>query len=171
MGTDANSQANATTTHKCTILPPDVAGISSDGTNAYDASNTKYSAAVQNITVSVNLGREAIHELGHKTPYFRFMNVPVEVTTEIEILSKSGDWISGTQAGVYSNGNNTRQSTIKIATQDGLFIDLGTKNQCNNVSVNGGDTGGGNQTITYSFITYNYYTVTHPQDPTGALAV
>lgn len=170
-GLDANGQVNATATTKCTILPPDVAGIDGSGINRYNTSLTQYSCALQNITVSVNLGREAINELGHKTPYFRFMTVPVEVTTEIEILSKSGDWISGTQAGVYANGNNTRQSTIKLATQDGIFIDLGTKNQCSNVAVNGGDTGGGNQTITYSFITYNYYTVTHPQDPTGALAV
>lgn len=170
VGLDINGQMNATSATKCTILPPDVAGVTTSGTNVYNAALGAYGAAVQSINISANLGREAIYELGHKAPYYRFMNVPVEVTTEIEVISRSGDFMSGTEAGIYANGNNTRQSTIKLATQEGLFIDLGTKNQCNNVSIGGGDTGGGNQTITYSFITYNYYTVTHPQDPTGGLA-
>jgi len=163
---DANSMVNATVANKTTILPPDVAGINASGLNDYDAANTRYACSVQSIAVSASLGRDSINELGHKAPYYRFLNLPVEVTTEIEILSKSGDWISATEAGVYGNGNNTRLSTIKIAMTDGLFIDLGVENRCNNVSVNGGDTGGGQQTITYSYVTYNYYTVTHPQDPT-----
>lgn len=167
--TDVNGQLVSTPTSPATILPPDVAGINSNGSNTRN-SNGNYGASIQNITVSCNLGREAINELGHKNPYFRFMSLPVEVTTEIEVLSKSGDWISATEAGIYSNGNNTRTSTIKIATQEGTFIDLGTQNQCNNVTMTGGDTGGGQQNITYSFVTWNFFSVYADQDPTGALA-
>lgn len=162
---DANNQVNASSTNPFTVLPADVAGISSSGINHQSADGTNYSCAVQNINVSVNLGRDQILELGRKTPYFRFVTFPVEVTSEIEIISKSGDWITAKEVGNYSDGNNTRSATIKVALQDGTFIDLGTENRLTNITLGGGDTGGGNQTITYSFSTYNDYTITHPQDP------
>lgn len=162
---DVNGQTNTSTVNPGTILPPDVAGITSSGTNNQSADGLNYGAAVQNITVSTNLGRESIFELGRRIPYCRYVTFPVEVTTEIEVISKSGDWVSATEAGVYSNGYNTREATIKIATRDGLFLDMGTKNRLSNVSVGGGDTGGGNQTITYSFSTYNDLTCSHYSDP------
>lgn len=162
---DANNQVNASSTNPFTVLPADIAGISSSGINHQSADGTNYSCAVQNINVSVNLGRDQILELGRKTPYFRFVTFPVEVTSEIEVLSKSGDWVTAKEVGIYSDGNNTRSATIKVALQDGTFINLGTENRLTNISIGGGDTGGGNQTITYSFSTYNDYTITHPQDP------
>lgn len=163
--TDVNGQVNATSTTPSTILPPDVAGISASGTNEpTTAANLEYRCSIQSINVSVNLGRDQILELGRKSPYFRFVTFPVEVTSEIEIISKSGDWVSAEENGAY-NGNNTREATIKVATQDGTFVDLGTKNRLTNIAIAGGDTGGGNQTITYSFSTYNDYTIFHPQDP------
>lgn len=167
---DSNNYVNATPSKACTILPRDIAGISPSGTNELVPGTTNYKASVQNINVSINLGREAINELGHNTPYYRFMNTPVEVTAEIEVNSKSGDWVSATEAGVYGQGINTRSSTIKIATTEGTFIDLGPENKCSNISIGGGDTGGGNQTITYSYSTYNYYTVSADSDPTVGLA-
>lgn len=167
---DSNNQVNATTSIKCSILPPDVAGISTSGTNELQTGTTNRKCHITNISTSVDLGREALFELGQYGPYYRYMNVPVQVTTDIEIISLSGDWVSATEAGVFSNYRNTRLSTIKLATTDGLFIDLGTQNRLSNINIGGGDTGGANQTITYTFTTYNDFTVTHPQDPTGALA-
>lgn len=167
---DSNGQANASPTLPCSILPPDVPGISSSGTNELVPGTQNYKCSITNISVSVDLGREAINELGHKSPYYRFMTLPVEVQTTIEIVSKSGDWISATENGIYANNANTRLSTIKIATREGTFIDLGPQNRLSNVSITGGDTGGGNQTISYSFSTFNDYTVYHDQDPTGGLA-
>lgn len=167
---DSNGQLNATTGTKCTILPPDVAGISASGTNELIAGTTNRVCSVQSISTSVDLGREAIYELGQYGPYYRYMNVPVQVTTEIQIISKSGDWVSATEGGVYSNYHNTRLATIKLATKDGTFIDLGTQNRLSNISISGGDTGGQNQTISYSFSTYNDFTVFMPQDPTAGLA-
>lgn len=167
---DANSQVNSSPSLPCTILPPDVAGISTSGTNELVPGTSNYKCSIQNMSVSINLGRDKINELGHNTPYYRFMTTPVEVTTEIEVISKSGDWISATEEGVYGNGLNTRTSTIKIATQEGTFIDLGTENKCSNVSMNGGDTGGGNQSMTYTFQTYNYYSISHDLDVTSAIA-
>lgn len=167
---DSNSQVNATSAAKCTVLPPDIAGISPSGTNELIVGTTNRKCSIQSISTNVDLGRDALYELGQYGPYYRFMNVPVQVTTDIEIISKSGDWVSATEGGIYSNYRNTRLATIKLATQDGLFIDLGTQNRLSNITIGGGDTGGANQTITYSFVTQNDFTVTHPQDVTGGLA-
>lgn len=167
---DSNDQINATPALPCSVLHPDLPGISASGTNNKVAGTNNYLCSIQNVSVSVNLGREAINELGHRIPYYRFMNVPVEVTSEFEVISKSGFWVSASETGQYANGANTREGTIKIATTDGTFIDLGTKNRLSNISQNGGDTGGGNQSLSFTFVTNNDYTVYHDQDPTGALA-
>lgn len=168
--TDINGAVDASPSTPCTVLPADIAGISTSGTNEVVPGTANYKCSITNVGVSVDLGREAINELGHKVPYYRFMSLPVEIQTTIEVISKSGDWVSATEEGVYSGGNNTRLATIKIATQEGTFIDLGTQNRLSNVSITGADTGGGNQTISYSFSTYNDYTVYHDQDVTVALA-
>lgn len=157
---DVNGQLNATKTNPCTILPPSIAGISSSGINNFNGIG--YAAAVQSITCSVDLGREAIYELGHKSPYFRYISFPVEVTTEIEVISKSGDWITARE-----DTESSSEATIKVALRDGTFVNMGTKNRLSNVAMTGGDTGGANQTITYSYSTYNEMTVQHPQDPSG----
>lgn len=162
---DVNNQVNTSEINPGTILPPDVAGISASGTNNQSADGLNFGAAVQNITVSTDLGREQIFELGRRLPYCRYITFPVEVTCDIEIISKSGDWISATENGVYADNSNIREATIKIATTDSTWIDLGTKNRLANVSIGGGDTGGANQTITYSFTTYNDLTIAHSQDP------
>jgi hypothetical protein len=164
-GLDVNGQAAVTT---ATILPPDVAGISSSGTNNKD-NNGNYSASIQNINITADLGREAIYELGHKAPYFRFVNFPVEISTEIEIISKSGDWVAATDAGILTGintGNNLTPRTIRVQMDEGLNIYLGTNNKLQSVTMGGADTGGGNETINYKFVTYNDFYVTHPQDPT-----
>lgn len=157
---DANGQVNATKAQPSTILPPDVAGINSSGINPYV--NGVYGAHVQNITCSVDLGRDAIYELGRRGPYFRYITFPVQVTTEIEIISISGSWVSANQ-----DADNVTERTIKVSTTDGLFLDLGLKNVLSNVAIGGGDTGGANQTITYTYSTYNDFTVQHDQDPTS----
>lgn len=161
---DSNGAVNATYANPTTILPPDVQGISASGIN-FLVKADQYACSVQNVDVTVNSGRGKLLELGHRKPYFRFLELPVTVSTDITIISKSGASVNAKEVGPYANGFNTRNSTIKIATQDGLFIDLGTKNRISNMSFGGGDTGGGNQTVTYSYQTLNDFKVSHPQDP------
>ena len=52
-----------------TILPKDIPGISSSGTNDR-TSDGQFGAHLQSITCSTNVGRDAILELGRKEPYF-----------------------------------------------------------------------------------------------------
>ena len=54
-------------------------------------------ARIQNISVSVDLGREEIFELGKRLPFTRYINFPVEVNTEIEVISASGDFVGASE--------------------------------------------------------------------------
>lgn len=159
---DANGQLYAF----LTILPPDIPGISTSGTNNKDATGA-FGAHILSVTTSTNIGRDAILELGRKEPYFRFANFPVEVNTEITVTSSIGDLVNATELGVTGDGNNLTARTIKLRALEGTFIDLGLNNKLSSVSYGGGDTGGGQVNVTYSYRTYNDFTVTHPADPSN----
>jgi hypothetical protein len=61
--------------------------------------------------------------------------------------------------------------TIKVQMQEGLVLDMGTKNKLASVNYGGANAGsrGGNGTVTYNYTTFNDMTVQHPADPTVAL--
>ena len=153
-----------------TILPPEVFGISNSGTNVLTSG--VYGAHIQSIRVSCDFGRDAINELGRKGPYHRTVRFPLDVTTEVEVVSISGDMISATEDGIYTvgsgacnDGGNLRDRTIRIATCEGLRIYTGLKNKLSAVNYTGGDAGGANVTVTYTFTTQNDFTVMHANDP------
>lgn len=149
-----------------TLLPTNLPGISASGTN--DAfSNGFYPCAVQNISVSFDLGREDINELGHKGPYFKSPNPAIDVTTTIDIVNKSGDGLAATEAGVLGNGVNTSYSTIKVKLTDSTLINCGTKNKLVGVTTNGGDTSGGYQTLQFTYRNKNFCILSHSGDPSG----
>ena len=161
-------------------FPSQIPGITSSGVN------TKFGLATdglgfrthfQNITVSCDLGREAINELGTLAPYTRYVTFPVEVTSEFEVLAISGDMINATEEGYYvgltgtqvaggtvencSARHNLLDQTIFLQTCEGTKIHLGNKNKLTSVNYAGGDTGGGNVTVTYSYTTFNDFVVAH----------
>jgi hypothetical protein len=97
---------------------------------------------------------------------------PTEVTCAIEVLATSGDGISGTEFGGTNGagaGSNLTNQSIRIRTREGLYLDLGVKNKIASVTESGGDTGGGNRTITYNFTNYNALDIKHIADPTTGL--
>jgi hypothetical protein len=155
----------------CTVLPPDVFGISSSGVNNIGSAER---ARLSSITVSTDFGRDEINELGRRGPYTRYVNFPVEVTCEVVVTATSGDLISAVEHGIYSpaggsvvclDSGNLKDRTIRIATCEGLRLYLGKKNKLSSVSYGGGDAGGGNVEITYSFSNFNDLTVMHSGDP------
>lgn len=114
---------------------------------------------ISSITVTANLNREQIRELGQRRPYLRYVNFPVEITCEIQTTAISGDLIG------VDNSNTTcanpkalsnKQIVIKLC--DGTTFDLGSKNKLTTVNYAGGDTGGGNSTVTYSYRNFNDFT-------------
>jgi hypothetical protein len=164
---DENSQYIALST----ILPTDIYGIDSHGRNPFETADH---AHIQGITISCDLGRDQIFELGKRAPYFRYVTFPIEVTTEITFIGTKWDGISGNEAGGNNGappGSNLKNQSIRVYTADGTFITTGTKNKLRSTGYSGGDAGGGggNVTITNRYSTFNELTVKHPADPTVAL--
>ena len=131
-----------------------------------DVSNLPYTSRVQSVTISTDFGREAINELGVMKPYYRYVNFPVEVTCEIEVIALDGDGVEAADdASCNTKLNNVGTgATIKMVvcgdtSSDGMEVDLGTKNKISSVNYSGGDTGGGNASITYSYQTFNDFIV------------
>lgn len=124
---------------------------------------------VQSVSVSMNLGRESIFKLGQRTPYYRYVNFPVEVTCEVECVAGDGDLVgvAGSAEATCSNPKALENKEIKIVLCDGTVIDLGKKNKLTSVNYSGGDTGGGNATVTYSYQTFNAFTYSCPTGVTG----
>jgi hypothetical protein len=144
-------------------FPLDIPGLSASGYNEMSAGT--YGAHFQSIKVSCNLGREELFELGRRGPYHRYVNFPVEVTSEFELLSLQGDGVVALED---SQANLTNR-TIVLKVNDGTIINLGTKNKLSGVTYGGVKAGqqGGNATMTFSYTNYNDLTVTHPQDPSA----
>lgn len=127
---------------------------------------------IQNITISADLGRESINQLGKFAPYCRYATFPVEVTSEFEVVSPDGDHIDAKDFSneSFCNGNKTNLTNHEIVlavcdadvanTNNSLVFDLGKKNTLTSVNHTGGDTGGGNVTVTYSFRNFNNFTIT-----------
>lgn len=111
---------------------------------------------LQNVTVSLDLGREDIFRLGERMPFTKYIQFPVEVTSEFEIIVANGDKVEASDSNVAcENPKSLADRSIKIVTCDGYTLDLGTKNKLNNVSTAGGDAGGDNVTYTFSYVTYD----------------
>ena len=164
-------------------FPNQIPGIVS-GVNNPIGNGSGYAVHFQNITVNCDFGRETINELGTFAPYHRYVTFPVEVTSEFEVLAISGDAISASESGYYyaaslaaadagtysvaspSNTGcdyrfNLLSDTIFLETCEGTRIYLGSKNKLTSVNYTGGDTGGGNVTVTYSYTTFNDFAVAH----------
>ena len=137
-----------------TLLPAIVTSqMNPDTPNDEDGIGGSYH--IQSISVSADFGQENILELGRFGPYARYATFPIEVTTEFEVISTSGDLQN-----VSGNGTNLTNNSIKILDQAGTVIDCGAKNKLSSVSYSGADTGGGNATVSYSFSNFNNLTVT-----------
>lgn len=111
-------------------------------------------ARIQSISVSADFGQENIQELGRFGPYTRYATFPLEVSCDIEVMALKGDLVS-----VSGNAPNLVNRTINIVDSAGTVLALGSNNKLASVSYTGGDTGGGNATITYSYTNFNSLTV------------
>jgi hypothetical protein len=158
-------------------FPTQIPGISASGTNDAIGGGSGFAVHFQNINVKCDFGREAIQELGTFAPYHRYVKFPVEVSAEFEVLAVSGDMINASESGYYagltgttvatsntpqcSGRHNLLNQTIFLETCEGTRIHLGDKSKLTSVNYNGGDTGGGNVTVTYSYQTFNDLIVAH----------
>jgi hypothetical protein len=160
---------------KNSILPVSINGVvGTSAGNGYNNTTNTPRVHLQNCSISCDLNRESIQELGRKSPYTRYANFPVEVTCEFEVISTSGDFIGALEDGAYAvgtrnYGNNTAEEKIIVKLHDGSVFDLGSKNRLSSINYTGGDAGGGNATMTYSYSTYNSLSIYHPEDPADVI--
>ena len=128
------------------------------------ASGVHASDNITNISISADLGREAMFKLGQFRPYHRFANFPFEVTAEFTIANTATDTSVVALDGVTctGDGNLPAQQTIKVIVCDSnsnattagyVFTMSGCRLSA--VSQDGGDTGGGNASTTFTYTTYN----------------
>jgi hypothetical protein len=145
--------------------------------NAYEGTypNGKPKVHIQSVSISADFGREDIVELGAKTPYYKASNPTIEVTCDFEVIATSGDFVNALEAGdpglalTPYRGENTKEERIKLVIHDGTIFDLGRKNKLQSVSYGGGDAGGGNVSLSYSYRNYNELTVLAISDPAYAI--
>ena len=152
------------------VFPSQLPGVVADaaGSGRVLLTGGEYGAHLQNVSISTDMGREELFELGRRGPYFRFVNFPVEVTSEFTMTSSSGDMINATEdvtAGTCEAAANLVDSVIILKMCEGLVVDCGTKNKLSSANITGGDATGGNQEITYSYSNFNDFSVYHPMDP------
>ena len=134
------------------VLPLDIDGVTATASGGWGSD-----CHLQTITVSTDLGREEILELGAFEPYHRYVTFPVEVTSEFECIAVSGDMVSAQG----SSTSNLSNHYIALVLGDSTKLDLGLQNKLQSVSYAGADTGGGNATITYSYSNFNDLVVTN----------
>lgn len=119
------------------------------------ASRGNGTGALQNVSVSADFGRDNIFELGAYKPYYKFASYPIAVTCDFELISTSGDRVEINTG----NQGSLQDRQIKLVAQAGTgtvyTFDLGTKNKLTSVNHTGGDTGGGNATVTFSYQGFN----------------
>lgn len=120
----------------------------------------------QSVTLSSDLGREEIRQLGRFDPYYRYITFPTEVTSEFEVVASEGDLLDASDfAGEDACSSTFTQLSdlpisIKVCGRDGYAIfDLGNKNKITSVNYGGGDAGGDNVAITYSFRNFNSFKI------------
>lgn len=155
-----------------TVLPDFIQGISNNGSSqAVTGSGSLVNCGtvntdnvhIQSISFSVDVGRQSINQLGTLAPYYRYIEFPVEVTTQIEVIAVAGDNVDAIED--IPSGGNLKNHSIQTVLSDSTVVQVGNKNKLTSVSYGGGDAGGGNATITYSLSNNNDFVVLHSGDP------
>jgi len=135
-------------------LPTDLPGIPGAGVGNASSGLSEH---LQTVTLSVDIGREDIFELGSKLPFFKTVTFPVEVSASFEVITAEGDLVEA----VSTAESNLTNQNIKVYTDEGLTIDLGSENKLLSIDFGGGDAGGGNDTVTYTYQTFNVFSISH----------
>lgn len=113
-----------------------------------------------NITITASINRENLFKLGQWQSYHSYANLPAEVTVEFEVSATSLDGVA------WTNINACASPTGDIFESQNITLNICgktfTMEKCklSNVTYGGGDTGGGNATINFTYTTYNSLTVT-----------
>lgn len=142
---------------------PNNYGLRAGATNNVAFPDEVIGKRLSQVSISADLGREAIYELGRFEPYHRFVNFPLEITCAFDVIAATHDGVEvnlATASNCETPNDIANEQTIRIYICDSsgsptYKFDLGNKCTLQSVAYSGGDTGGGNVTITYTYVTYN----------------
>ena len=117
---------------------------------------------ISNISISASLNREKMFTLGQMSPFHRFVNFPLEVTISFDVIATGTDGIAMDVINTRCVGRTANEEEIRIelcsegvgAARAYKFY-LGNKCKMQSVNYSGGDTSGGNVTLTYTYTTFN----------------
>lgn len=143
-----------------TIDATGVGGLSGQTVTRYFANTAHLTDHLQSITISIDLGREDIFELGSKRPFSKYVTFPLETTLAIEVISSEGDLVDAT-AGLDCVPDSTPTATCVVRTCEGLQVDLGDSLVLDSIDWGGADAGGGNATVTFNYRGFNVFNVSH----------
>ncbi len=135
-------------------VPTDLPGVPGAGVGNLGSGINEH---LQTITLSVDIGREDLFELGAKKPFFKSVTFPVEVSATFEVVTAEGDLVEA----LSDNDTNLVNQNILIKTDSGLTVNLGAENKLLSIDFGGGDAGGGNDNVTYTYQTFNVFSVSH----------
>lgn len=162
MGSGCTMASDGTITGSSgSIWPSEIPGIDVNGHNLESAGT--FGAHIQTVTISTDLGREELFELGRRGPYHRFVSFPIEVTCAIDITSSEGDLIDALADP--PGGTNLSDQKIFVWVEEGTRINLGAKNKLASITYGGGEATGGNVTTSFNYTNNNSLKVTHAADP------
>lgn len=135
-------------------------GTASASSQLIGNANTDYvTEHLQTITLSADLSRTDIFELGSKRPFAKVVDFPIEVTCAVEVITAQGDLVDARSLDAGDNTSPT--NTIVVRTTDGMQVDLGDSNRLTSVDVSGGEAGGDNMKVTYNYQSFNTFNVSH----------
>ena len=114
-----------------------------------------------NVTISADLGRTNMFKLKSRGGYHKFANFPFEVKCDVTVTPTGHDNIpvAGMDEDVCTSPSGMSHIVVTLCQSNSAAVvysfDLGDKCRLTSANYSGGDTGGGNATITYSYVTYN----------------
>jgi len=119
-------------------------------------------ANVSSVSISADFGRESMYKLGQFKEFHRYVNFPLEISMDIEVIADSLDGQEIDVPETACSGLNLSKQDVTLTLCDSSGADVYTFELGNatltSVAFGGGDTGGGNATLTYSYTIYNEFT-------------
>jgi uncharacterized protein YjbI with pentapeptide repeats len=118
-------------------------------------------ANISSISFNADFGRESMYKLGQFKEFHRYVNFPLEISLDFEVIADSLDSYEVDVPDSACSGLNLPKEDISLVFCNSTGTDKYQFDFQNatltSVAFNGGDTGGGNATLTYSYTVYNSF--------------
>ena len=151
-----STPASGLTTRQTVLRRQNFNQTSSDLPSEVDGKN------IQSISISADLGRESMYKMGRFKEFHRYVNFPLEISLDFEVIADDLDSIGVDIPDASCSGLNLEKQDCTIALCDsegsGTYTFTLGDATLTSVAFGGGDTGGGNATLTFSYVVYNTFT-------------